>query len=574
MKILLSTLHFGALRNFESVIRALAAAGHQVHLVADRLDTLGGVRTIEQIEAEYPGRLTHQLAPTQKGRSWYLFGQGVRGSLDYMRYLEPRYDQAPKLRGRAERYAPPPVRWLLRRPGVGRSLMLSLGHSIARHVERAVPVRPEVVALLERERPDVVLITPLLYFGSQQVDYVRAARALGIPTALGVGSWDHLTTKGLIHEVPDRVIVWNEAQRAEAKALHGIEPDRVEVTGAQAYDHWFSRRPTLDRAAFMARVGLPSDRPMLLYLCSSPFIAPQEVGFVRRWIEAIRASSDPVLRDVCLLVRPHPQNARQWQGIDLAEYPNVAIWPREGANPVDEYARADYFHSMYYSAGVVGVNTSAQIESSILGKPVFTVLDAEFKDTQDGTLHFQHLRTVSGGLLQVSIDLPSHVIELAGAVRSTGSDPRADAFVRAFVRPHGVDVAATPRFIAALERLAATSPSSIGTGAGARVLRAAIWPVAVAAQVWQEGRAAAGDENDGTPGTPMAGTAHIAGAAGRRLRRVAGRAAHGTLAQGHLVAKRAARAGSIAAKRWRLLVHRATKLGRLARAKATGRPLP
>ena len=77
---------------------------------------------------------------------------------------------------------------------------------------------------------------------------------------LGVGSWDHLTTKGLIHEVPDRVLVWNEAQKQEAIALHGVPAERVLVTGAQAYDHWFadaalarSRRRSAARSSSIRR---------------------------------------------------------------------------------------------------------------------------------------------------------------------------------------------------------------------------------------------------------------------------------------------------------------------------------
>ena len=44
---------------------------------------------------------------------------------------------------------------------------------------------------------------------------------------------DHLTTKGLIHEVPDRVLVWNEAEE-RAIALHSVAESQVLVTGAQA----------------------------------------------------------------------------------------------------------------------------------------------------------------------------------------------------------------------------------------------------------------------------------------------------------------------------------------------------
>ena len=192
-------------------------------------------------------------------------------------------------------------------------------------VERAVPYDTRIEAFLRAEQPDLLLLTPLLYFGSQQVDYVRAAKALGIRTALGVGSWDHLTTKGVIHEHPDHVLVWNEAQRTEAGELHGIPASRVTVTGAQAYDHWFVQQPTLSREAFSAKVGVPADRPLLLYLCSSPFITPHEVPFVRRWIDAVRRAPDPQVRRAAIVIRPHPQNAEQWADFDASSSEAVGV---------------------------------------------------------------------------------------------------------------------------------------------------------------------------------------------------------------------------------------------------------
>ena len=91
-----------------------------------------------------------------------------------------------------------------------------------------------------------MLLTPLIDLGSSQIDYLRAARALGIPTALCVWSWDHLSSKALIRECPDRVFVWNETQKREAVELHRVPAERVVVTGAQCFDHWFDRTPSRD----------------------------------------------------------------------------------------------------------------------------------------------------------------------------------------------------------------------------------------------------------------------------------------------------------------------------------------
>jgi hypothetical protein len=337
-----------------------------------------------------------------------------------------------------------------------------------------------VDALFDRVAPDVLVLTPLLYFGSQQPDFVRAARQRGIPSVLCVGSWDHLTTKGLIHEVPDRVVVWNEAQREEARQFHGVPPDRVVVTGAQPYDHWFSFRPGSTRDAFCARVGLRPDRPYILYLCSSPFIAPEEVPFVRRWIRAVRTSGSAAVREAGLLIRPHPQNAAQWRDVDLQEA-NAAIWPRAGANPVDAAARGDYFDAMHHSVGVVGVNTSALIESGIVGRPVYSIVDRDFAATQEGTLHFRHLTSVNGGLLHLAATLDEHTGQLAALLQDPVAASHAPrAFVEAFVRPHGLDVAATPRVVAAVEAAAALRPRPEPVSRSRTLLQALLTPVAAA----------------------------------------------------------------------------------------------
>ena len=484
MKILFATSHFGFLRNFEFAIRALAARGHEFRLVADRRDSLGGARTIENISADYPGAVSVAQGPKVKDTTWQPLGSALRLTLDYWRYLHARYADSPKLTARAASQAPAFASMVGRVPLLGtRPGLKAMGRAV-RGLERTLPIAPEVLSFLERERPDLLLVTPLLYFGSFQGDYVRAARRLGIRSVLCVGSWDHLTTKGLIHVIPDRVVVWNETQRREAGEIHGITPERVVVTGAQAYDHWFVTKPSSTRQAFCACVGLRPDRPYLLYLCSSPFITPHEVGFVERWTAGIRASVVPELREAGILVRPHPQNFEQWADVDFSRFGNASIFPRGGANPVDQEARAEYFDSIYHSAGVVGVNTSALIESGIIGRMVYTVLDGEFTGTQEGTLHFRHLQSVNGGLLHVGRNLGDHYAQLTDLLTGrTAVDDRARHFVESFIRPGGLDVPAAEIFADVIEaeaRHGGITPQP--EAALAPVWHAILSPLAVAAK--------------------------------------------------------------------------------------------
>ena len=164
---------------------------------------------------------------------------------------------------------------------------------LAARLEEAIPTSRWIDRFIREQAPDVVLATPVVARASTQVDYLKSARRLRVPAATCVASWDNLTNKGIINVQPDRVIVWNEAQKREAVSLHGVRPDDVRVTGAQLFDDWFERSPATTREQFCARVGLDPSRPFLLYLCSSLFIARDEVSFVRTWLDSWSSGSRP-----------------------------------------------------------------------------------------------------------------------------------------------------------------------------------------------------------------------------------------------------------------------------------------
>ena len=481
MNVLFIARHFTYVRNVESVIAGLAARGHRVHLAADREESFGGRELVDRLAAQFPDRVTVGFTPIlQWGRYRRLAG-ALRLGLDYLRYSDPRYETTPRIRDRAYERTPFLILLLARLPcrnAVTRAL---------ERLEQAVPRQAGVDEFVVGHRPDVVLITPLIELGSPQLDYVRAARAHGIPSALCVWSWDHLSSKALIRVVPDAVIVWNDVQREEAERFHGIAPDRVVVTGAQCFDQWFDRQPARSRDTFCTHVGLPTDRPFVLYVCSALFRnSPSEASFVRDWIAALRRSSDPRVRTLPILVRPHPQRLDEWQSSpDLRDqYDDVVVW---GSNPIDQASRADYFDSMYYSAAVVGLNTSALVEAAIVDRPVCTILLPEFRDNQEGTFHFHHLLTVGDGFLNTARTLDEHARQL-GALLSDGAGRSNRRFVEQFIRPRGTHVAATPVFIESLERLAVTAlPAPQRTSRWALLLRPVVYALVLAGRVsWLE----------------------------------------------------------------------------------------
>lgn len=460
MTILFLARHFSYLRNYESAIRELARRGHTIHLSADREETMGGRAMVERIAAEHPN-VTVGWTPARESGAWYEVARKLRLGLDYLRFLEPRYDGTPHLRSRARERAPMIVVTLgslpLLRSRAGRRVLTA----VLRAFERGIPRSPELDAFIRNQQPDLALITPLIDLGSPQADHFASARAAGIRTVLCVTSWDHLSSKALLRQMPERVVVWNEIQKQEAVELHRVPPDRVTVTGAQCYDHWFGRQPSRSRQAFCQRVGLDPDRPFVLWVCSSLFRrTANEAHIVERWIQAIRTSDDPRLRDVSILVRPHPARLDEWQNTDLTEFRHVAFW---GAHPVDEEAKEDYFDSLYYSAAVVGLNTSAFLEAAVVGRPVYTILLPEVSPAnQEGTVHFHYLLNVNGGLMHASRSIEEHVAQLVEAVASpTAASEQSRRFTEAFIRPFGLGEPGTPRFADAIE-----AEGRLGPGGG------------------------------------------------------------------------------------------------------------
>jgi hypothetical protein len=453
VRILFIARRFLYFRNYESVIRTLAERGHEIHLAVERDDTEGAPAFVDALTRTCPN-ITCGYAPVRENDDWSWMASRLRLGLDYLRYQHPLFADTPKLTDRSRERTPGGfVRLgaLVRRSAGWARRPVS---ALVRRFERAIPEDASIRAFVESQRPDVVLITPLVDVGSSQIDYLRAATALRIPTALCVWSWDHLSSKALIRECPDLVFVWNETQKREAVELHGVPPERIAITGAQCFDLWFDRQPARDREAFCRKAGLPADQPFVLYVCSAPFLGSQpEAPFVLEWIRRVRGSLLPGLRDAPILVRPHPSRMREWEGVDVTTFGNVAL---RGGSPVDPGFRDDYFDALYHSALVVGLNTSAFIEAGILGRPVHTILLPEWYENQEGTLHFRYLLDVDGGLLEVARDFDTHLRQLAESLSHPASGPR--PFVRSFVRPHGLDVAATPLFVQAVEQMQTRSP--------------------------------------------------------------------------------------------------------------------
>jgi hypothetical protein len=508
LRILWFMLHAGYIRYYGPALRLLADRGHSVQLTFTRFEKdPGDERLARELAASHPNITCEEAPLRRRGDGWRPLATLVRSLVDVSRYVDPRYAEAPALRARMTRKLSDHVRTAQALDPLTRRLTLRLIRSLTARsserlsrrtvaalgaVERAIPTSRRIDRFLRDRKPDVVLVTPIVEFASNQVEYVKSARKARVACAVGIASWDNLTGKGLIRVVPDRVFVWNEAQVQEAVDMHGVPRRRVIATGAPKFDEWFERAPQTSPAEFAAKVGLDPGRPYVLYACSSAFIAPGEVAFVERWLGALRAHRSSRLREIGVVVRPHPQNAEQWRGADLRRFADAVVWPPAGAQPDAGEARADFFDSLWHSAAVVGINTSALIEAAIVGKSVLAPLAPEFTGTQLGTLHFRHVLFENGGFVHVERSLEAHLDRL-DHVLEHGDEHAGQTrrFVESFVRPHGIERAASPILADEIEALAASAPTAERRRPADHALRLVRAPLAVCAELVGSDAAAA-----------------------------------------------------------------------------------
>ncbi len=470
--LLLNAPHY--LRPFADTVKILAERGHRItvgwHEESDR-----GRETFAERFASLPG-ISFITVPSARSERRFEVGL-LRRTRNYLRYLDTPFRGADKLRRRA-------FARLLRGtltdatlvdPALGEAGLSVPAPDVVRlkdalaWMETLIPPDPASTALIADGGYDAVLVSPLVDLSSSgQADIVKAAQSLGVPVGLLVYSWDNLSTKGDLHVMPDKVFTWNRRQREEATKLHDVPSKRVVVAGAPRFDEFLACTSQVPRKQFLGSMGLTPARPVLMYVCSSAFVSGDELPFIKRWLDALRAAPSPDVRACNVIIRPHPDVALVGKDVtgtklDFA-FDGVPVTVRR---PFDD-PRAVVVHTasltpqglyecLWHSQAVVGLNTSAEIEAGLLGRPVFSVLAGEAADGQQSTLHFHYLLEAQGGFVEVADSFERHVEQLQALFSASKEDRRVRrrAVIRRamnFVRPLGRTQRVSELLAEAIER--------------------------------------------------------------------------------------------------------------------------
>lgn len=171
----------------------------------------------------------------------------------------------------------------------------------------------DVESHLRRLKIDAAFcLTPFL---NDEEMTIRIASLGGVPCATAILSFDNLTTRPWIPITFDRYLLWN---RHNAEQLRRAYPEttqsEVEVVGSPQFDFYWKPEYLWSEEEWRRSLGLPADRPVLLFAGGYFTCAPHEPRFLGQLDDAIEANEIPG-RPV-ILFRRHPVDPMErWQAV-------------------------------------------------------------------------------------------------------------------------------------------------------------------------------------------------------------------------------------------------------------------
>jgi CDP-Glycerol:Poly(glycerophosphate) glycerophosphotransferase len=214
------------------------------------------------------------------------------------------------------------------------------------------PHRYVPASLLRRMQEDcdaLVLTNPQTQLSTP---FLAAARRLHLPTVGYIASWDHPVGKGIVSPYLDSYVVQNETMRDDLRRFHGVDNERVTVTGWPQTDVYHRQRTRVEYADLLARLGLAPDKPVVLYAGNAPHNMPYEPNLVARLVSWWRGTGANAR--FSLLFRPHPYDEQANERFRAAiEDPEVAFQSRSWTDLEDLATLLQHVDCVIANAGTI-----------------------------------------------------------------------------------------------------------------------------------------------------------------------------------------------------------------------------
>ncbi len=302
-----------------------------------------------------------------------------------------------------------------------------------RFLDNFLLTKDRFATYFEKYQPSLVFSTDITdrSTGESDIDLIREARRRGIPVVGMVRSWDNLTSRGIIRQIPDKILLHNEILKNECVKYHGITPEKIIVTGIPHYDNYLKVKK-LSREEFYLPLGLnPAKKTVFFVVTADGFLEKQFGGrkpTINRHIleQLTKLNSDkyqilvrfPLIGTVDLGDFKTPANM-------VFDHPGKLF----GKGELDRDADYHLINSLYHcDVGIPGPSTIAA-DTLIFDKPLIVVgfdkeKDLPMEASMRKFLALEHLRPLTDlGAARIANDES----ELADLLNKYLENPRSDA---------------------------------------------------------------------------------------------------------------------------------------------------
>jgi len=229
---------------------------------------------------------------------------------------------------------------------------------------------------LQQTRPDVVLCSHQR--SPEAIALVQAARALNIPTASFIFSWDNLP-KGTLMVEADHYLVWSNYMKDELLQYYPwVSGQSVHVTGTPQFLPYFYKNNYMSREVFAGTFGLDASATWICFSGDDELTSPHDPLYLRDLAVAVQAQN-ACGKYIQIVFRPSPADISNRYDEVLSEFTTIIKkappqWEApHGMNWGALIPTAkDYMFLcslVYHCNAVFNVGSTMAIDFSILNKP-------------------------------------------------------------------------------------------------------------------------------------------------------------------------------------------------------------
>jgi CDP-Glycerol:Poly(glycerophosphate) glycerophosphotransferase len=230
-----------------------------------------------------------------------------------------------------------------------------------------------VKEIIMKQQIDALLsVTPFLR--EEQV-ILGACQEAKIRTMTSILSFDNITTRGFIPIIFDHYCVWNQSNYDELYRVYPeVKRSTVDIVGPLQFDFYWDQNCLWSREKWLAELGLPEGRRVLLFGGASYAIAPREQDWLEQIDESINANE--IVGNPVVLFRKHPVDPiDRWMPV-LDKAKNVVRddpWKSTGTPSakmnITRYDIEKLCSTLYWSDVHINASSTMTIDGAIFDKP-------------------------------------------------------------------------------------------------------------------------------------------------------------------------------------------------------------